>query len=72
MFWLSAALTHFFFHYGKEKDNILIWSVEILVAAIFATGFGWYLHSLVTLKRLEKRGTPGFKSRFFSKKFGKV
>ena len=51
---------------------MLIWSVEILVAAIFATGFGWYLHSLVTLKRLEKRGTPGFKSRFFSKKFGKV
>lgn len=56
MFWAGAASLHLIHNFGKEKDDLRHWVVEILVAGAFATGFGWHLGKLVTLKRMEKRG----------------
>lgn len=54
--WALATTIHLLHNYGKENDSFLEWVVEILLAGIFAAGFGWHVHKLVVLHRMEKRG----------------
>lgn len=55
-FWALAAAVHLAHNYGKDKDELHEWVLEILVTGLFATGFGWHLHKLVSLHKMEKRG----------------
>lgn len=66
--WAVAAAWHVALNFEKGEDNLFNWIVTILVAFFFATGFGWHLHNLVTLHRLEKRG----KLRSSSEEFGEI
>jgi len=54
--WAAAATVHLLHNYGKDEDGFIYWVSEILIAGMFAAGFGWYLNRLVTLHRMEKRG----------------
>ena len=54
--WALASTIHLMHNYGKENDTFIEWIVEILVAAVCAAGFGWHVHKLVALHRMEKRG----------------
>ena len=56
MFWALAAAWHLVIDFGKEKDNLTGWIIQILVAFTFATGFGWHTHKLAALKQMEQRG----------------
>lgn len=47
---------HMMNNFGKDNDKLFNWIMEILLATLFAIGFGWHLHNLVALHRMEKRG----------------
>lgn len=64
MFWAAATTTHMLYNYRRDKDNLLQWVIEILVAAVFATGFGWHLNKLASLRRMEKRGKSTAHQKF--------
>ena len=56
--WALASTIHLMHNYGKDTDSFITWIIEILLAAVFAAGFGWHVHKLVALHRMEKRGEP--------------
>ena len=62
--WALAAVFHIVHSFGRQEDSFLSWSIEILVASIFATGFGWHLNRLVTLTKMERRGKFTFNQKF--------
>lgn len=54
--WASAVLVHSFNNYERIDGKLGMWIIEILLAFLFAAGFGWHLSRCVTLHRMEKRG----------------
>lgn len=56
LFWAGASTMHMMNNFGKDNDKLFNWIMEILLATLFAIGFGWHLHNLVALHRMEKRG----------------
>jgi hypothetical protein len=54
--WAGAVLVHSFNNYERIDGQLGMWIIEILLAFLFAAGFGWHLSKCVTLHRMEKRG----------------
>lgn len=56
LLWALAIIVQIAHNYGKENDNIYVWVIEILLASLFAAGFGWHVQKYVCLREMEKRG----------------
>lgn len=54
--WTAAVLVHSINNYERVDGNLGVWTIEILLAFLFAAGFGWHTHKCVVLHRMEKRG----------------
>lgn len=65
--WAMAALVHLVHNFGREKDSLAIWIIEILIASLCAAGFGWHLNKAITLTEMEKRGKSAS-----TEEFGKI
>ena len=57
LLWGLAVALHLVYDFGDAKDNLVEWEIKILLANLFAAGFGWHLCKAVTLRRMEKNDT---------------